>query len=473
VPGQLAKAAGAPARLTARVDAAGGGRLRFEAALDLAGVDLRPGAAVAKGPGDPLSLTARGSARVGKGTEVTLEEVALTLLGDRLTGRGSASLGAAGPGATRFELAASGERLDLDRLLLPTPPDAPARPPTAWRRESFAGLAGTAELRLAALRVEGAEMRDVVLRLRVEEDRMTLEECRLAAFGGTVSAAGSSVALAQPGPPVTARLDLAGVAGKEVLALLSRRDVLDGRVDATVQLTGQGLGGAPLVKSLAGSIGGRLSGGVFKGKDLVAGVAGPLASRLPFTSKALTDEGGTPLGKELPFALTVADGRARLARPLAIDAGRGQLEVTGAVGLDGTLDLPGTLSLSPETVARLTLGKVRLAAPLPIAFTLAGPAWKPRLEKLGLDGAVKALAAQAAAGALGKAAGVDAAAAEEKARAARAEAEASAAAAAAEAKARVEAERQRLAEEAKKAEADAKRRLEEEAARRLKGLFGK
>ena len=64
VPHQLEKAAGAPLVLTAGADAAqGGGRIRFDTNLDLAGVDLRPGGTLAKKPGDALAVKLSGAYR--------------------------------------------------------------------------------------------------------------------------------------------------------------------------------------------------------------------------------------------------------------------------------------------------------------------------------------------------------------------------------------------------------------------------
>jgi len=359
----------------------------------------------------------------------------------------------------RFDASARGERLDLDRLLIPTPPAAPGTPaptpaPKTYDPKAFAGLSGRATLDLASVRSEGVEARDVALQIDVAEDQITLSRARLAAFGGTVKADGSRVTLARGGQPVQLQLEVAGVGGKELLGRLGKRDLLDGRLDAKVALTGQGLSAKALLPSLSGNLGGALAGGVFKGMDIASAVTGPLAKKLPFAARAV--EGavakGTSLGRELAFSLTVADGKARLARPLSLDTGRGLLTVEGTIGLDGVLDLPATLALSPEAVSALTLGKVKLPGPLPIAFRLVGPAGSPRLEGLALDGAVKALAAGAA-GAVLKEAGVDVG-------AAKAQAEAKVA----EARATAEAEAKRVAEEARK-------RLADEAKKKLKDLF--
>src|SRR5205085_940866 len=63
VPEQMAKAAGAPMTLVAHAKgaASGNGPLRFDAKLDLAGADLRPGQSIDKKPGDRLDLAVAGT----------------------------------------------------------------------------------------------------------------------------------------------------------------------------------------------------------------------------------------------------------------------------------------------------------------------------------------------------------------------------------------------------------------------------
>jgi AsmA protein len=458
VPKQLEKAAGAPASLVARADASGGGgRARFDALLDLAGVDLRPGGTVAKKPGDPLSMKLAGTYRAAQGTtDVDLSTVDVNLLGDRLAGRAKVALGgtAAKP-TTRFDADLSGARLDLDRVLLPTPEEKGKKAPKETSKpldpKAFAGLSGVARLKLGTFKMEGVTATDVALTIKVEEDTVTLDEARLVAFGGNVSAAGTQIRLAHPDAPFKLVASLKGVSGEEVLGLVSKRKVLGGTLDAGVELGGTGLGLGDLAQSITGALSGNLRGGTFYGKDLVASIAQPLAAKLPFAASKIPQGGATKLGKELPFAFQIADGLARLSKPLQIDTGQGLLDLGGGVKLDGTLEMPATLALAPELVARLTGGRVKPGAPLPVAFRLTGPAWSPRLDGLALDDVAKAIAKDAAAGAIGKAVGVDAASVEDAAAKKRAEAEA------------------RAREEA----ASARKRAEDEAKKRLKGIFGR
>jgi AsmA protein len=454
VPKQLEKAAGAPTSLVARAEAAqGGGRVRFDAALDLGGVDLRPGGTVAKKPGDPLTVKLAGTYRGSAGAkDVDVSTVDVNLLGDRLGGRAKVSMaGTPAKPTTRFDADVSGARLDLDRLLLPTPKEKPKEASKPLEPKAFAGLSGVARLKLGALRMKGVTATDVLVTMRVEEDAVTFDEARLVAFGGSVSAKGTHLRLAHPEAPFKVVANLKGVQGEELLGLFSKQKVLGGTLDAAVQLDGTGLKLPEIEKSLAGTVQGGLRGGTFYGKDLVAAVTQPIAAKLPFAASRLPEGKATKLGKDLPFALHVANGAVRLDRPLQIDTGQGALAVEGGARLDGTLELPATFSLSPELVARLTGGRAKPRAPIPVAFRIVGPATSPRLEGLSIGPAVEAIAKEAATGAIGRALGVQGGSAAEVAAKKKAEAEA---------KARDEA-------------AAARKRVEEEARKRLKGLFGR
>jgi AsmA protein len=457
LPGTLRKAAGARMSLTARLHpAAGGGLLELDA--DLGGVDLRPGGALDKGPGDRLAVSLEAQVAAAEaGKSVVLRRLDLLLPGDELHGQGKAEVAGSGAGRTvRFEASLEGARLDLDRLLLASgegvgkgaaaPAGPVAAPPDA---RAFAGLAGQASVKLGLVRVRKADLRNVLARVKVQGDEVTLEEARLDAFGGEVTAAGSKLHLARPDEPMKVVARVRGVEAAEVLAMFSSRKVLRGKADFEMDLAAAARG--EVAKSLSGAVGGKLFDGAFLGKDLLAGVAGPLARALPAGLGAKVTEGGsTPLGKELPFAVRIADGAARLEKPLRFAAGQGEVQVDGgAVRLDGTLDLPVTVSLGPDAVAALTGGKVRPAAPVPVSFRLAGPAWSPTLNDLGLAPAVKAIAAQAGSAALGKLVGGGAAG------------------------AAVGQAVQDPGAAARQAAEEARKKALEEAQKKLKGLFGK
>jgi AsmA protein len=474
LPQTLGKPAGAPLLLVARARATGGGAaVAFDATLDAAGVDLRPGGSVAKKPGDPLLVKAAGSwRRAGGEQQVELSRLDVDLLGEPLSGKGRVVLGGTAKApTTRFDAELEGARLDLDRLLLPAPPGAAPKeePSKPLAPEQFAGLSGEARVKLGTVRMKGLDARNVLARVRVKEDEVTVDEARLDAFGGSVSAAGTKVRLARKDAPFRIVADLKGIAAEQGLAMLWDQKVVSGAVDARLDLSGAGLEPGRIAEAATGALGGALRGGTFHGVDLVASVVAPIAQKLPFGASKLAGGGATALGRELGFEFRVSEGMARLAKPLLARRAEGDLALEGGVRLDGTLDMPGTVQLSPDLVSRLTGGRARPSAPIPVMFRLSGPAWKPRVVDVGVEAAVQAIVKEAAARALG----APAAEAEAAVAAKRAEAEA-AAREQEEALRRKADEERRAAEERARAEAErARRSVEQEAKKKLEGLFGR
>ena len=109
IPQQLSKAAGAPMTLVTHLRGAGKNAYRFDADLDLAGADLRPGMLLDKPPGRPMALSLKGSASRGGTTRVKLDQWTLHVLDDTLSGTASVELQGEGKRATTaFALDAKG-----------------------------------------------------------------------------------------------------------------------------------------------------------------------------------------------------------------------------------------------------------------------------------------------------------------------------------------------------------------------------
>ena len=458
MPEQMTKAAGAPMTLVAHAKgaAASNGPVRFDAKFDLAGVDLRPGKSIDKKPGDRLDLAIEGTRKTNKSTtdpeqRIDLSDLKAHVLDDEIQGKGWYEMKGAGAKATKqFDLDLASSHLDLDRMLIPSTAKKEQGKPLD--PATFKGLSGHAKVQIARLTMKKQTVTDIVADVVVEEDHVKVNTAQLKAFGGMVNAGGTEMRLAHPGEPFHLVTKLDDVGLENLVALGTTHKLLAGKFNGTIDLRGAG----DLEKTLAGLLDGNVLDGVFYGKDIIGSVSGPLAKALPFGAAGKVTQGGaTSLGKKLPFGVTIENGVARLKNPIKISLPEAEMTFSGGMRVDGTLDLPGTVALAPATIAALTGGKVNPANPIPVNLKLIGPAWNPTATDLDLKPAVNQIVKEGGTALLGRAFGVDSSKAQQT----------------AEQKAgQVQADAQKRAE----AEAEAKRKkLEEEAKNRLKGLFGR
>lgn len=483
IPEQLSKEAGAPMRLTTRLTgaAASGGALRFDAKAGLDGVDLRPGLLLNKGPGQRLEVAAAGTYQPTKdGMKVDIGQLTANVLEDTLGG--TASFALAGKGkkqTTTFAMDMKSQRLNADALLmkdeeimarnngvLPPPPDDPTR---------FNGMRGDMKFQVASLRYSGVDMSNMVAHITMVDDLIKVEKFSTVAYGGTVVADGTQVNLG-PLPdkrPFTAKVTMQKVDAAEVLATRTPKKVMTGKFNGNVDLQGVGYTPEKLKETLLGAINGNLEDSTFLGVDVLSKVTEPLAKALPFAAKALKSEDMTQLGEDLPFGVEIKSGVAQLERPITWTRPEGAMRFEGGIRLDGVLDLNGTVSLTPQTINKLTLGKVTPTEAIPVTLKLTGPAWKPEITSLDVKPAATAIAKQVAAGLAGKLLG-------EKGQqvgqiitggeqAARDEAERRKQ----ELEQKAAEEKAKLEEAARAEQQRAKQKAEEEAKKRLRGLFGK
>ena len=462
VPETLSKAAGAKMVLLAHVKGSANGELGFDVNLDLAGVDMRPGKSVNKSPGQPLTLVLEGSKSGGEKdapTKVTLSSFLVKILDQTISGTASVELAGKQPHTTTtFAVSAHSPRIDVDKLLIPTNTKQ-EKPPLDPK--TFAGLSGRAEVKIDKLRAQKQEMTNVIAEVTLQEDDLQIKTARLEAFGGTVDASGTHLRLAHPDQPLHAQLSLKDIELAQGLAMVSDKKVLGGKFNGAVNFDAKGDDPATLKKTAAGLIQGKILDGTFFGKDLIASVAGPLASKLPFGLAGKGGQGGaTSLGKELPFGLQLENGRAKLKQPIKINLPEAALAFDGGLTLEGILELAGHADLSPQTIATLTGGRAKVDSPVPIKFKLGGPAWKPEVTDVDVGDAVKTIVRGAAAGAIGKVLGGAAGKKADELIAGGADKAKEEARKEAEARARAEADKQ-------------KQKLKDEAAKRLKGLFGR
>lgn len=484
VPLQLEKAAGGTMTLTARISgaAATGGALAFDVDTDLGGADLRPGLVLNKAPGQRLALSAKGTYRPARGDgpmKVQVSSLTLRALEDTVTGAATATITGKGPAAkTDFTVDLRSPHLDADKLLLQEK-EIRARnggelPPPPSDAHRFDGLSGVIHAKVDQVRYQKMDLDHLVATIKMANDHFLVEKLTVGMYGGTVVADGTSIDLG-PLPekrPFVAKVKAQNIEVAQALADRTPKKVLTGRFNGNVDLTGVGLTPENLKKTLLGGINGNLMGGTFLGTDLVAAVSKPLAKALPFAAKALKSDPGTSLGQVLPFGVQIKNGVAQLKNPITWTRPQATLRFDGGIGLDGTLDLGGAVSLTPATVKTLTGGKVTLDAPVPVALHIGGKAWSPEIGGMDVKPAAEVIAKQAAASLAGKLLGNKAAPVQKILNGGTDKAKEAAAAKQAELKKQADAERAKAEAKAKAEAEKAKKRAAEEAKKRLKGLFG-
>ncbi len=403
IPEVVTKASGKTMTMLAHLRGAAAGTLRFDVQADLSGADLRPGESLDKPPGEPLALSLSGtkSGRGGKSApvKVQLTEATAHIRDSTVSGSGWIELSGSGKDSKKqFELALQSPRLDLDKLLMTSTKKKPPLDPAL-----FTGVRGHATAKIDSLRKSTLDFSNVVADVKMVDDEITLQTLSMGAFGGKVSANGTTVRLAQPKMPFHVVVQAQNVEAGQALTLVGERKLLAGTLGSDLNFNGAGTDKADLIRSLSGGVEGHLHDGKFLGKDLIASVWTPLAKVLPpGLARPKTDAGFTSLGKDLGFAVSVEKGFAKLKAPLQINLPEGQISMTGGAHLDGNLDLAGTVSLAPSTVSALTGGKVTPSGPIPIGLKIVGPASNPNVAVADVAGTAASIAKQAATSAIGR-----------------------------------------------------------------------
>ncbi|QSQ21235.1 AsmA family protein [Pyxidicoccus parkwayensis] len=479
VPDQLTKDSGASMKLTASLTgaAASGGALRFTSNADLDGVDLRPGLLVNKAPGQRMRVNAAGTykpSKSGSGMTVEIPQLTANVLEDTVTG--SASYATAGTGkkaTTTFTADLKSPKLDADALLMneqeviarnggvppPVPPEDPAR---------FNGYRGEIRFNVGALRYTKMDLSNVTGLVKMTDDLITVEKFSSGLYGGQVVADGTSIRLG-PAPekrPFDAKVKVQNVEMADALTQFTPQKIMTGKFNGNVDVKGVGYTPERLQETLLGAINGNILGGTLLGKDLVAAVSEPLAKALPFAAKSLKSGDVTSLGGDLPFGVEIKNGVAQLERPLSWTRPEAALSFSGGIRLDGTLDLTGGISLTPSTVKTLTLGKVTPPENIPVGLKITGKAWKPEVTGVDVKPAATTIAKLAASSLAGNLIGG------ERGKQVQSIIQGGQEQARAEAEAKQKELEAKAAAEKARLEAEAKKKAEDEAKKRLRGIFG-
>src|SRR5262249_1984745 len=165
----------------------------FDADLDLAGADLRPGMLLDKPPGKPMALALRGSASRGGATRLKLDQWTLHILDDTLGGTASVELAGEGKKATpHLSLVAKGARLDADALLLQSESSKAPPPPPPADAHRFDGYRGKIHAEVASVVFHKVPWKNLLLDATMQDDLVKVDRLTIDAAGGQVRLDGTS-----------------------------------------------------------------------------------------------------------------------------------------------------------------------------------------------------------------------------------------------------------------------------------------
>jgi uncharacterized protein involved in outer membrane biogenesis len=382
-----------------------GGRVGFDARVTTEG-----GAWRVDGAGDVADLRLRGqtaSARFratatvvpGRFEAARLEVREVAVRGPGVDLSGNAVVETA-PLRARFAL--SGPLLDLDALLGALPPSeetpAPAGEallPAPMRREVRAASA-TGRLDLGELRAGKLRLTKVRARAVLRGGVLRLEDLSAEAYGGTVLASGTQVALAEAEPSWSLAARLERVDLGEAMRSVTGSAPLLGRTDASLQLSGKGVDWSKLEKAMTGTAALSIREGTLTTADLGAGARGALAKGLeavgqPAAAGEVSGAKAQTTFRDLALNFLVSDGWIVAEKPFRLETPVGPFDLGGRVGLDRRLDLEGSAAVSRATLAKvLPSTRLRLPESLAVPVGLSGTLGAPSV-RFRADEAVKAL----------------------------------------------------------------------------------
>ncbi|HET7823711.1 MAG TPA: AsmA family protein [Anaeromyxobacter sp.] len=376
---------GGTASLDARLSTADGPAYRVEGGGGLSDVRLR---------GQPASGQFKTLATwsPAKPDAARVEVTNLAVKGPGVDLGGTATVETAPMRAT---FALSGPLLDLDAVM-GVLPDAPAQqqqekapPPDAGgavvpeaTRKQIQAAAARGTISVDKLRGGHLEATNVKARAVLSGGTLKLDQMDAAVFGGQVSATGTEVSLAEKEPKWKLAAKLSDLDLGKAIAAFSGRSPIVAKLNGDLRVDGAGTDWQKIKQAVTGlaalllqdgtltttSLGDEVLGAVSKG--LAAAGKGGFAKRVGGL------QGGKTSIKDLSGKFTVKDGFLAASSPFKFKSDVGDIALGGRIGLDGRLDLTGTVSVPKAVLAQAVSGlplPEKLDVPLSLGGTLEAP----------------------------------------------------------------------------------------------------
>ncbi|MCG3173087.1 MAG: hypothetical protein GMKNLPBB_01264 [Myxococcota bacterium] len=223
----------------------------------------------------------------------------------------------------------------------------------------------------------------LVMDVDLRDGWATLRTFTFNAYGGSFSGSNTRAQISKGRMPYSADVRLSNV---DINALLSEqttlKDVLYGRADATVKVSGTGADFEDIKRNVTGNIGGAIRNGRWNQGNISREIVGPFYDKmrnlpLPFMKNIRLPQGDAAF-KDLAGLFTLRDGRMNLDKPIVLNTNEGELNLTGSMGLDKSLQLRGTFNMNPAPINQAIGQYCSINRPLPIPVNITGFINAPR-----------------------------------------------------------------------------------------------
>jgi uncharacterized protein involved in outer membrane biogenesis len=243
---------------------------------------------------------------------------------------------------------------------------------------------------------------DLNVQMALQNGVLDLSRARARVYGGELTADGTRVDLSRPVPTWNLRAQFRGVDLASAELAASGKAPLEGRAQGELSLDGAGLEWRAAEPTLSGRGTVAVADAALTTADLDRQVVDALSGALSAVGLGGPTGGGTPLAADrrgtalhdLNASFTISGGALQLTRPFHATTDLGEATLGGAVGLDQSLHLSGSVAIEPKTITSLTGGKWSPVQSVSLPVSVGGTLSSPKLELPSAPRIAQALIAQ-------------------------------------------------------------------------------
>ena len=288
-----------------------------------------------------------------------------------------------------------GDRIDLDRIL--GKDESPAESSSASSSGAVnvppfvRRLTMNGKIQVDSGRYKARDMRDLLLELTMAGGKLTIKTLRAQALGGNVNASGSTVDFGPSRPRFALRTKLERIDVGQLTQPDSAGRRFTGRGSVDLSADGNGLAWADIAPKVTGQLNLGLSEGKIEQAGMAAAVVAPLLARAMNKPAPATNNAKDLALRDLNAVFRIENGHLQTTKPLHINTDEGGLDLSGSIGLDKSMNMTGTLSLTAAAISKLTNGQIAPDVPIPVSLRVAGTVASPTFEIVNIAGTVSAL----------------------------------------------------------------------------------